>query len=233
LPGLGEATVQNRPFSQAAFDNLTTYLSSVAIDLEGNQYLFWKTEGTEARVPEFSEVADEVERAWRMIQARELAIDEAKSIAERVRSSDKTLVASFIDDKEVSAKIIKAGPFSWLTGGSAGFSGGAPPALSEIDGVQDIGNDFMRAVFDLEVGEIGVAVNNPQTVVYVVSVTSMAPSRNQLRETFVSDPAMASADAGDLERQELIADWRKKLYEDAGVKWLVEPTEFSMSDAGF
>jgi len=81
--------------------------------------------------------------------------------------------------------------FSWVTYGTylARWSP-VPPRISEIkartenpgageepqrDAVVMPGNDFMREVFSLEVGEIGVAMNQPETVAYVVRVTEVNP----------------------------------------------------------
>ena len=44
----------------------------------------------------------------------------------------------------------------------------SPPKLSEVEGVDMPGEAFMRTVFGLKQDGIGVAINTPQTVAYVV-----------------------------------------------------------------
>ena len=48
-------------------------------------FLYWRTDDKPARVPEFSEVKDQVEKAWRLDKARVLARAKAKEVEEQVR----------------------------------------------------------------------------------------------------------------------------------------------------
>ena len=60
----------------------------------------------------------------------------------------------------------------------------SPPKLSEVEGVDMPGEAFMRTVFGLKKGEIGVAMNQPQTVAYVVKVIEFAPPPRLLMDLF-------------------------------------------------
>ena len=78
-------------------------------------------------------------------------------------------------------EVMEPPAFTWLTRGFAGSSGGQqqPLSLSTIEGVESAGNGFMRDVFKLKAGETGVAVNQPETHVYVVQITSDTSPENE------------------------------------------------------
>jgi len=73
-------------------------------------------------------------------------------------------------------------PFSMTRGAAGSLDSQAPVRLSEVEGVQDAGSDFMREAFNLSVGETGLAMNQPQTICYVIRVVSLEPSREVLRK---------------------------------------------------
>ena len=49
------------------------------------------------------------------------------------------------------------------------------------------GRTSCAAVFDLRVGDVGVAVNQPQTIAYVVRITTSEPPLQVLRDMFLAD----------------------------------------------
>ncbi len=66
----------------------------------------------------------------------------------------------------------------------------APPRISEVEGVNMPGQAFMREVFALKKGETGAAMNQPQTVAYVIRRSTLPrrrtccwPSSRVLRPT--------------------------------------------------
>lgn len=63
------------PFTVMAFKTLNTFTPTASADLKGDEYLFWKINDVPESEPSFKDenVLQEVLRAWKMIQARELA----------------------------------------------------------------------------------------------------------------------------------------------------------------
>lgn len=226
LPDLGQSTVEGTRFATVAYRSLQLYLPVESQDAEGNRYLFWKTEEQKARVPALTEkaVREEVVRAWKMIQAREKIVARAKSLAAQANAAKASLKESLA--KETGVKVSEAGPFSWLTRGTASFgSQGVQPRLSEVEGVVDPGDEFMRAVFKLEVGQTGVAVNRPQTIAYVVRVTALEPSRELLRETFMADSFRTYDGAAAHDIQTMYQAWIQDRLAAARLKWEIQPSD--------
>ena len=221
--GIVSATVEGRPFADYLFDSDQVFITARAEDSPGNRYLFWKNELTEAFLPELADVKDEVIRAWKTIEARALARKAADELVAQATAAGKSLKDLFAGD--ANRPVIETGAFAWLTTGTAGaFNQQVPPELSEIPGVQDIGDDFMRAVFSLSVDEVGVAPNAPETVYYVVRVTSLTPDRDLLHALFMAEPFQQYASSWQLSQQKLYDDWLADLQKRAGLKWDVPPS---------
>ena len=66
-----------------------------------------------------------------------------------------------------------------------GMGGGGQPQLSEIAGVDKIGNDFMKSVFAIPANGVGTATNQPQTIIYVVRILDVNRDFKQLNQDFV------------------------------------------------
>src|SRR5262249_31369599 len=66
-------------------------------------------------------------------------------------------------------------------------------ALTKVSGVEQAGNDFMKAVFALKPEQAGVAANQPETVYYVVRIESEEPGLDKLREEFMADMSIPMA----------------------------------------
>jgi hypothetical protein len=150
----------------------------------GNVYfLFWKVDEQEAYVPELAEVENDVIDAWKRREALPIAKARAQELAAEVKESG-TSIEEFAASNELEMTATQTNEFTWM---SAGFtpSGMRPPALSYVDGVESPGNEFMEAVFAMNAGDVGVAVNQPQTHVYVVRLISETPSEEELSEQFL------------------------------------------------
>ena len=125
---IGSSLVNGQvPVSRYAFSTLARFSPEELMSLMGDRYLFWKTQETKERIPEFSDegVRKEVLRWWRMVKARELALKEAKLLGDEASKSQKSLKQTFADRPEVS--VITPAPFSWLTFGHVP-TGSAPGA---------------------------------------------------------------------------------------------------------
>ncbi len=189
----------------------------------GIQFLYWKTDGEEPYVPDFAEARPEVEAAWKLIEARKVAQKEAKSLQEELNQSKKSLAEAFAEDSERT--VIQPPDFSWM---STGFNpgGGGAPVLSDIEGIENPGQDLMKEIFSLDVGEVGVSLDMAQAKVYVVRVASDSPEEEVLKQLF-----LASGDSQEVqyiayvESISLLRDWYSNLETEMGLKWQRDPID--------
>ena len=113
--------------------------------------------------------------------------------------------------------VLKADSISWMTSANVP---NFPPMLSRVPGVRYPGDDFMQAVFQLDAGQTGVAVDNPQTHAYAVMVVSVDSDEKQLRETFIrSGPTTDTFLLAQRDNQLRMQDWYQSLEKQLGVKW--------------
>ncbi|MFG0254768.1 MAG: hypothetical protein ACF787_06680 [Rhodopirellula sp. JB053] len=150
-----------------------------SVDLEqGVSYISWKTEDVPSSVPELDDVRDEVVLYIRTREARELAKKAAEELAATAGEGDKSLSEIIPEGKEENL-IENVGPFSWLE--QLGFM---QTVIAEVPQLDAVGDEFMQAVFTTELGEYGVASNDPQSVYYVVTPTEFQPEVEELQEQF-------------------------------------------------
>jgi len=218
-------TIQNErgaqaiPFASFAYaDSLLEYRPEVTQDNDNNVYLFWKTKEEQSFVPPLDQVRDEVVRAWKMIKARDLARKRAEEYAEQARSLSKPLAELF--GSQPSLKVTETQPFSWLSFGNVPAQPGVPPRLSEVDGVSMAGNAFMKTVFGLNPGGVGVALNEPQDTVYVVRVIDFEPPLEELRDTFAREQQSQYLVAAGDDLRQATQQWIKDLNKEADVHWI-------------
>ncbi len=181
-----------QPFVATAFaldassqPRLAIYQPQRTVDNDNNRYLWWKTADEAAHTSTLDEIKPQVTLAWKMIEARKPALAKAKEEAAQASKLKQTLKETFhnVPGNPVST----VGPFSWLTQPIGQPMG--EPKLTEVSGVEQVGNDFMKAVFALQPGETAVATNEPQTVYYVVQVESQEPPVDELRQEFMTKMA--------------------------------------------
>lgn len=217
---IGASLVGGRaPVATYAFQSMSKYRPEMSVDMQGNLYLLWKTNETKDRIPKFDDpgVREKVLKTWQAIQARTPAMEAADKLAGEARKAKKTLKA-FAEEKNLHA--VLPSPFSWMTFGNVP-RGSAPNAvrLSQVDGIDVAGEDFMRTVFRLQPGEIGVAFNGPKTIAYVVQLTKFTPSEEVLWKEFEVDDFSKYAPAAMQDQQKLMRDWLKEIETSAGLKW--------------
>ena len=229
---IGLATVNAmQPLLRLIFgENYPRFRHGIAEDLEGNQYLFWIVGEEEERIPEFTDegVRERVLDTWRMIQARKPAREEAARLTEQAEKAGKSLKDEF--GGKPGYEVLEPQPFSWLTRGPIpSMTSQQPPRISRVEGVEIPGRDFMKAVFALNPGEFGVAMNNPETVVYAVEMVELQPSARALWELFRLDDFGKYADAALGDQRERISAWRTSLEQEAGLKWERKPHPYRPS----
>jgi hypothetical protein len=209
-------------FTPYAFDNQKmSFRTALAASPDGQKrFLFWMTEVIPEKTPELADpgVREKVLRAWRVVQARDLAKKEANRLAEEARKTKASLQEAFAGQSDL--KVLTPPAFSWYT------SGNLPNErqtlkLSDVQGIPIAGDDFLRTVFALEKEETGVAMNQPETDVYVVRVTKYDPSMTVLWAGFLAESETgfnqyAGAATDDMIR--MTNAWLNELRKDAGLE---------------
>jgi hypothetical protein len=218
-------SIQQISFAQIAMQNEQAPIYDPnRISAGMDEYLFWPTEIRPSYTPELEEVRDEVVRAWRLEQAFEIARREAQEAAEKLRKAggDRPLHEVL---KLEEAEVIQPPSFTWMTaqGQSLPFGGGQP-RISDVEGVENPGDEFFRTAYSLEPGEAGVAPNASKTAVYVIRVDNATPPE-EIRENFLTrmqfDPAVRYV--AQLEQQQKIFQWLEELEKQWGLEWRRPP----------
>ena len=210
-------------FYQIAFqDDLRLFQpETIRGQVVDTEYLFWKVDEKEARIPELDEIRDEVVRAAKHAKALELAKQSADEMVESLRTSGQRPSDAYRNDP--NRKVIVSPSMSWMTANVPG----APPRLTSVPGIEYAGQDFMKSVFALNVNQYGTAVDQPQKNVYAVMVTSVDTQEDELRTQFVRSFASYPAnETGYLVRQavqQYARDWYLSIEDDLGVDWKRDP----------
>jgi hypothetical protein len=218
-------TEDGTSFIEAAFHkSALIFRPGLSQDTDGHSYLFWKTDDAAERVPEFDEpgVRQRVLDEWNLFHARTLAMQEAERLAAEARKAGKPLAEAFAGRKDL--QVLAPPPFTWLTFGNVpAWFRMRPPQLSEVSGLPSLGTDFMRSVFALKAGEIGLATDRSKSTVYVVRLVEYTPSDSVLWDTFVADDYRGYAMVARYDQMEAGLRWREQIRSEAGVQWLREP----------
>ena len=224
---VGSSFMQNRePVARYAFLTLAKFHPAESMDLTGNRYLFWKTEETKDQIPEFTSkgVRERVLRAWKMIRARSLALKDADAMAAEARKVKKPLKEALASRPDL--RVIMPPVFSWDTFGNVPL-GSAPTAarISNVAGVDFAGDEFMGTVFHMEPSQVGVAMNAPKTVVYVIRLDKLSPSQDVLWTQFEVDDFSKYGPAAATDQRQIYRAWLDELKTSAGLEWKHKPPE--------
>ncbi|MBI83697.1 MAG: hypothetical protein CMJ81_10915 [Planctomycetaceae bacterium] len=218
------------PFLDMVFGNDTllsfmpkqTLASSRLPGTETN-FVFWKTDEQESRVPPLSEIKEQVMDAWKEREALQFTLQAAQKLAEQANNSQESL--SQIENQR---EVRQIGPFTWMT--ISNFTGGSPQVhLSRVPDLPDAGPDFLRDVFSLAAGKAGTAVNHQRNKVYAVQITEEVPDLETRRREFFqlldeSDghhPLLTQL--SQYESREMMAEWLAQLVNDKKVVWKRPP----------
>ena len=168
-------------------------------------YLYWKTVDQEPQSPTFEEVRAEVERVWRLQQAGPKAEAKAKELAEAIRKAqgdfDKGLKGTGYE------AIVTERPFPRATRQfqSNPFMTQPPLVSATIPEVPRAGEEFLDAVFKMEVGEVTVLPDSQKDNYYVVKVKDRVdPDFAQFVDNFTVETRMRELPGGFGQRAELI-----------------------------
>jgi hypothetical protein len=151
-----------------------------------------------------------------LAEARELAEKAAREIADKANASPDQPLADFVPETRRTLVFENVGPFPWMV--SIGY--GYRPFIGSVTELDNVGEDFMRAVFTNPVGEFNVASNIPKSVFYVTKATEITPSAEQLRLQFMD--ANQRAASGSLAMDDINAIRQgeaKNFEEEIGLEW--------------
>ncbi len=223
------------PVRQLGYSStVTRFQPFVSEDADRNRYLLWRADEkfmtAEESVPKsFDEVKNDVRASWKMVEARDFALNRAKQIAEEVRRSSKTL----LDVQENDARAKTVPPFTWLSQQSL-FSMQLEP--NQVEGVEKVGERFMREVANLEPGDLGVAMNQPEDIAYVIQLIKVdyVNQGRAVSKAIIESDFRTSVEQGfflyqriaEMDRFELMHDLIDRVKQEASVKWLREPRQF-------
>ncbi|MEX2168061.1 MAG: hypothetical protein WD851_02015 [Pirellulales bacterium] len=206
---------------------LKNYEPVVTRDLDGNYYLAMKTLDTPGYIPELDEVHDQVVQAWKQQKASELALAKAKELAAQIEKDGVTLGDKFANDPQVP--VVVTDPFSWLTYGEISPTTGVVPfRLSDPKPVVAAGPEFMRAVFQLEEGNVGAVLNHDHSIAYIVRVQQHLDDRDTLRRDFLEEMSNGWIGANTMARRhgQIAGTFLLNgLTEDADVDWKRTPDQ--------
>lgn len=219
---IGASPSESQAVVNLAYRGMPRYQPQQAQDMQGNYYLFWKTEEKDAFLPTFEEVRGDVEEAWMRQEARKLAMEEAVKLADEARKSGKSLSEAFANRADLPVTTPR--PFTWRTGGFM-YGQERPIRTSQVEGVEEAGDDFMRAAYGLGSGEIGVAMNETKSAAYVMRLVNTTPDVNMLHTMFLAMPYEAYGRAGEVDALRRQSLWREELNAQANLQWLRAPQD--------
>jgi hypothetical protein len=188
----GQRPVQISFASQAFYRDLGDYKPDTIDTYDPDaSFLWWRVDYKDAYVPEFDKVKSHVLEVWKMVEARKLALAQAKEYADEANKQKAKLDEIFRLQPNVHVSTV--GPFTWMSAPAVALdpTQPSPPRLTNVSGVDMAGEAFMRTVFRLDVGSTSVAMNQPETVAYVIQAISFAPSEEDFHRAFLSEMATA------------------------------------------
>ena len=221
----------------------TVFIPEQSVDqLTNNRFAYWVIDHANSYVPSLSEpgIREQVVDALKLEAARPLAKKRADALAAKAEKAitDGKLMADGLAEETTTgdtdgAKLTtrESMRFSWMRQSAAspatGFLPG-PPELTEVAGLESVGNKFMQVVFEeMNDGQVGVVLNDDESIYYIVQVRNRTPKSdeetNEMRQKFLtSNPFGWMSPLPTLIRGEqlrLNTEWTKKLEETYGLDW--------------
>lgn len=214
------------PFADGAYyENRPLFAPQEASSISGETtFVYWRTQAEQSVTLPYDQVRKQVVAAW----VKERAVEEARKEAEALAA--KAAKAPSLKDvltAEQAKKVVQPLPFSWLTVGGSPLAFGGAPSFSNVSGIPLARDEFMKEVFSLDVGEAGVAINQPHTTVYVVRVVAEEPALDIRREMFLS--GLQAGIFGDLvsyarmASQDIVGDVVEELRKEYKLEWKETP----------
>ncbi len=224
----------NERYVLAVFDNLSKRSEiskhSPILSRAGNEFfLSWKSKDIKETASKWDDpgVQKEVLEAWRLEQARKPALARAKKLAAEAGAGKTTLKEAFAGVSGI--EVVAPPPFTWMIGG---YSLNEQYRLNmDIKGLKMPGEKFMKTVFTLNEMGVGTALNEPQTIAYVIQVEKFEPSNELLWKRFLDDDYSRYADAGSSDMRAAVNALFNELSKEAGLKWNRKADHVEKEDA--
>ncbi len=181
-------------FYRSTFQQVTMPFRCTRLDGERPfRYIWWVTKDEPRKLLTQEEAGERLRAAWRKDKAFALAVEAAKKLSQEAGAAlekktgkdDPGLTGAFAEKPPRTGDSFKTAPFSYYDLGNLPFGAGGQITLSEVPEVEYAGDDFMKAVFALKLGETGVAYDAGQNHVYVIRVATEGPQDDQLRQDFI------------------------------------------------
>lgn len=224
-------TKGNISATQAAFQAMGKLRPEAGSDtLREHIYLFWKTDEEKEETPKFKDegMRDQVLREWKKIEARKLALAEAEKLAKEAGEADKPLAEVFADMSKWY--VVTPPDFSWMKIDNVSMSYNPRPVISAVDGVEIAGPEFMKTVFGLEPGKVGSAMNDPQTVAYVIQVKEFTPTYDELWSLFQKTDFRMYGSIWQREFARKSHAWLMDIQNQADFQWTPEHEKLKIRD---
>jgi len=206
----------------------------------------WVTKREPRRIPEFTDegIKELVRDRWLTVHARELAEKRAQELAGLANQSKDQSLSISLAGQDVA--IVETGPFSWFTRSMAQTGlARAPLQFGEVReagvarGTADYNNvhirepgvAFMETAYSLQLGESGIATNQPQLLVFVIRIIESSPDEELLWRFFVTAPLTDYYGAGKGEsRNEIMRKRIEEIESNVGFQWVNRPGAFQLRD---
>lgn len=184
-------------------------------DPDFQEFVSWKIDEVQAYTPPLEDVRDEVIDAWKTRRARDLARDAAEKLADKVRKGGDEPWKSALDEQQQTL-VAKPIPFSWMSPPQELF---ASPQVTFVQGLDNVGQEFMQRVFTSPAGQVTVAPNQALSLYYVVRVAELSPPLDELRKNFETSRGRARQLAFP-EREQMFSEWYQNIERSMNVQWL-------------
>jgi hypothetical protein len=184
-----------------------------------SSYIYFRTAEEKPADVTLKDVRPQVVSFWKKQKAFELAVAEAKKLAEKAKG-----LASIGEVVPDPLKVVVTKPFAWMS--SSGFGMFGRPELSQVPEINLPGQEFMQAVFALQQGQTGPAPNQAHSKVYVAKVLKQDPDDERLRSLFLDSGynqlviMLAQTEAG-----RTSYEWYRGVAKQYNVKWQRPPQE--------
>ena len=236
--GKSSAIDANRPLLAMLFqgNDLEMYQPVKTVDIDGNRFIVMKIGDTPGKIPTLAEVKDEVVKAWKKQQAAELAKKHAEEFAKKAEEAKSPLATFFAENKSIN--VVRTDPFSELTGGDVSMVSGQPQQqpyrLSQPSEVVAPGPDFIRGVFNLNEGQVGVLLNNDHSIAYVVRVVEHQPGLAELRSAYMAEAYSWYGEniMNQMHRQEIASSLDRDIELSTNLKWDRAPDQTNNEQSG-
>ncbi|MDA0661121.1 MAG: hypothetical protein O3C60_20150, partial [Planctomycetota bacterium] len=191
----------------------------------GNEFVFWLASESKEQIQDYSDCRPAVVQAWKMTRAVELARKKGEALAQEARAAEKSLVDQFAGSGKYSVFVPDPdNGISWMSRNNLPINEGGDIFPSAVPDMQFAGWDTMQDIFRLQVGQFGVTVNNPSTIVYVVHMKEEKTNSRELRDRFLGPSVSETTYIMSMrERQLVLQQQLEELEKSMDLKWQVTP----------